>query len=414
MRVQPRAFAFVKTGEFSHANRQVLAQLQSRFPDMRAHVIELEDLPVLSKRDVPGLIAAVAKEFGPAALLGTERFRKHIVKTGYRFERARAALLEQMTGRRFAFTFQTQLLFDASIPGTPHFVYTDHTHLENLKYPDRTAATPLSASWIKLEAQAYRNAHMVFTMSQNIARSLVEQYGCPPGRIACVCAGSNVTAAAVGELHAGRFNAKNILFVGVDWERKGGPVLLEAFRAVRRRHPEATLTIVGCSPSISHPGVQVVGRVPLEVVAEHYRRASVFCLPTLNEPFGFVFLEAFTYGLPVVATRLGAIPEIVSEGESGYLVTPHSAEQLVQRLNQLLDDPERCARFGAHGQAWVARRYTWDETGRRMASFIQRAVRQNSLKRRGVGVATGSGPVVTPVPAAKVTAAATTGEPIAV
>jgi|SRR5579872_1811567 len=369
-----RSFAFIKMGEFSHTNQQVLAQLQARFPDLEAQVVDLNELKVIRGIDVPWLVLAVAKEFGPAACLSGERVRHHMGKTGYLFHRARAALLEQLAGRNHAFTFQTQSLFDASCQGTPHFIYTDHTHLENLRYPNSTAATPLSRRWAELERGAYHNASMIFTMSGNISRSLVCDYGCAPHRVECVFAGSNVSSAGTENIDSARFAARHILFVGVDWERKGGPVLLEAFRKVRHTYPDARLTIVGCSPDVHMPGVDIVGRIPLEEVARYYRCASVFCLPTLNEPFGLVFLEAFSYGLPVVATQLGAIPEIVADGSSGYLVAPQSSSELAQALELLLGDPKRCESFGAEGRKSLERRYTWQETGNKLATHIERTL----------------------------------------
>jgi glycosyltransferase involved in cell wall biosynthesis len=368
----PPAFAFVKMGGFSHTNRRVLEQLRSCFPQHEPNVIDVGEMHVVGKRSLPPLALNVARQFGVSALAGSERFRRHLVKTSYFFHRARRALLQRLANRRYDFTFQTQSLFDASFPGTPHFIYTDHTHLENLKYPAWTAATALSREWVELEKSAYHNASMVFTMSENISRSLVQEYGCPVQRIACVYAGSNVSAAAREIIDRDRFYAKNILFVGVDWERKGGPILLEAFRSLRDAHPDAALTIVGCAPQIHQGGVHVVGRVPLTEVAKYYRTASIFCLPTLNEPFGLVLLEAFTYGLPIVATRIGAIGEIVQDGESGYLVAPQSADALADRLKRLLDDPSLCERFGACGRDWVGRRYSWDATGSRIATHIQR------------------------------------------
>jgi glycosyltransferase involved in cell wall biosynthesis len=369
------AFAFVKMGEFSHTNRHVLEELQSRFPQYEACVIDVGEMHVVSKTCLPPLAWDVARQFGVSAFAGSERFRRHMLKTSYFFRRARRALLRRLEGRRYDFTFQTQSLFDASIPGTPHFIYTDHTHLENLKYPAWTAATPLSREWVQLEKSAYHNASMVFTMSANISQSLVQEYACSAQRVACVYAGSNVNAAACETIDSDRFHAKKILFVGVDWERKGGPILLEAFRSLQLAHPDATLTIVGCAPQIHQSGVLVVGRVALTEVAKYYRTASIFCLPTLNEPFGLVFLEAFSYGLPIVATRIGAIGEIVRDGESGYLVSPQNVGELADRLKRLLDDPVRCARFGSHGREWVGSRYSWEATGRRIASHIERAAK---------------------------------------
>jgi glycosyltransferase involved in cell wall biosynthesis len=384
----PDTFAFIKFGEFSHTNEHVLTQLRMRFPGLSASVVDVGDMHVIGKRNVPRLILSVAREYGLSACASAERLRRHIAKTRYAFLRARAALLQHLHAGKYAFTFQTQSLFDASCPGTPHFIYTDHTPLENLQYPAQKPATPISRDWVELEKGAYHNARIVFTMSSNISRSLVQEYGCLPQRVKCVYAGSNVSAEPTEIIDSGRFHSQNILFVGVDWERKGGPALLEAFRSVRCSHPRATLTIVGCSPQINEPGVRVEGRVPLHEVAQHYRSASIFCLPTLNEPFGLVILEAFSYGLPVVATRLGAIPEIVTNGKSGYLVAPHNSAQLAEALGKLLADPARCAQFGAYGRLRAAQRYSWEATGQKLAAHIERAARV----RPGTSLATASSP----------------------
>jgi glycosyltransferase involved in cell wall biosynthesis len=229
-----------------------------------------------------------------------------------------------------------------------------------------------SAEWLALEKSMYQNARLNFTMSAHVSRSLVEQYGCPPTRVECVYAGSNVAPADAGNLGLERFARKNILFVGIDWDRKGGPVLLEAFREVRRAHPTATLTIVGSTPKVSMPGCHVVGRVPLAEVARFYETASVFCLPTTVEPFGIVFLEAFAYGLPIIATNIGAIPDFVEQGRSGYMVDCNDAAQLAYRLNELLADPARSAAFGIRGRAFVGDRYTWQATAERLAVHIKR------------------------------------------
>jgi glycosyltransferase involved in cell wall biosynthesis len=371
MKTSAQAFAFIKMGGFSHANDQVLRELQAQFPELEADIVDVDELRIVRKRDAVRLLFEAAKEYGLSACLSAERFRRHIPRTSYFFYRARELVLRRLKRRRYVFTFQTQSLFDASVPGVPHFIYTDHTHLANLAYPASAASTPLARTWVELERRAYLNARITFTMSANISRSLIEQYGCPPHRVQCVYAGCNVSAQQSNDPDGSRFANKNILFVGVDWERKGGPVLLEAFRSLRRAHTDATLTIVGCSPAINEPGCRVAGRVPLSAVADFYRSASIFCLPTLNEPFGLVFLEAFDHGLPIVATHVGAIPEFVLDGVSGYLVAPNDVGQLADRLTRLLDDPGRCAEFGSRGRQLVRERYSWQATGQRLAAHIR-------------------------------------------
>jgi glycosyltransferase involved in cell wall biosynthesis len=87
-----------------------------------------------------------------------------------------------------------------------------------------------------------------------------------------------------------------------------------------------------------------------------------------------VFLEAFAHGLPIVATNIGAIPDFVEQGRSGYMVDCNDAAQLANRLNELLADPARCAAFGIRGQALIGDRYTWAATTERLAFHIKRCI----------------------------------------
>jgi glycosyltransferase involved in cell wall biosynthesis len=170
-----------------------------------------------------------------------------------------------------------------------------------------------------------------------------------------------------------RYASRRILFVGIDWERKGGPLLVKAFRKVLGLMPDARLTIVGCSPKIDVPNVEVLGRLPLDELGAQFRRAAVFCMPTQNEPFGVVFLEAFEYRLPVIATNIGAVPDVVQEGVSGYMVETGDVDALADRLCRLLASPRLCKQFGESGHAHMIARYTWQSTGRRIANAIRRS-----------------------------------------
>jgi glycosyltransferase involved in cell wall biosynthesis len=375
MKESAKSFAFIKMGSFSGTNDRLLEHLCRQFPDLDADVIDIEDFKAVNRSDAARLLYSVARDYGLGSCLTKSRVNSRVIRTAYYFRKIREHLLRRLSRKQYVFTFQTQSLVDASNPGTPHFLYTDHTHLANLTYPGKRQTPMASAEWVGLERSMYQNTRLNFTMSSHVSRSLVEQYGCLPTHVECVYAGSNVERADAGNLGLERFGQKNILFVGIDWHRKGGPVLLEAFREVRRSHPTAQLTIIGCAPNVSLAGCRVLGRMQLTEVAKFYRTASVFCLPTTAEPFGIVFLEAFTHGLPIVTTNIGAIPDFVEQGRSGYMVDCNDAAQLANRLNELLGDPARCAAFGARGQALVDDRYTWQATAERLAFHIKRSVR---------------------------------------
>jgi glycosyltransferase involved in cell wall biosynthesis len=268
-------------------------------------------------------------------------------------------------------------LFDASVDRLPHFVYTDHTALASRQY-ESPGAADAEPPWLDRERRIYERAAVVFTMSRHVSRSLTQDYGIDPDKVQCVFAGGNVDPPHGTEAD---YASGRILFVGRDWERKGGPDLLAAFAEVRTRHPGATLRIVGCRPEISgQDGVTVLGERSPEQVRDELTRAAVFCLPTRREPFGLVFVEALSLGVPVVATAIGAVPDIVGDGESGFLRAPGDTRGLTDALSALLADPALCRRFGQAGQAHVSRRYTWSSAVGAISERIRAVIeRERSL-----------------------------------
>jgi glycosyltransferase involved in cell wall biosynthesis len=368
----PQRIAFIKTGSFSHSNQQVLRLLQRQFPDAAIDVIETGGNRLSLCNSLPFMAALALAHYGPKACRTVSAIRKHALRTPAYFDAIGAAIARRLAGRPYLFTFQTQSMIDGSQPGIPHFVYTDHTHLTNLYYPGVTREDLGSPAWIEKERSIYANARVTFTMASHVGRSLHEHYGIDESRIQCVRAGANVETSEISALDDRRYASKNILFVGIDWERKGGPQLLRAFEQVLIRHPGATLTIVGSSPTVSTRGCQVIGLVPPEVVAEYYRRAAIFCMPTRNEPLGMVFMEAFEHRLPIVATTIGAIPDLIQDGVSGYLVDPDDVDALARRLDELLSAPAKCRAMGHAGFEHVRAHYTWERTGQLIGERIRR------------------------------------------
>ncbi|HVY62345.1 MAG TPA: glycogen synthase [Planctomycetota bacterium] len=99
--------------------------------------------------------------------------------------------------------------------------------------------------------------------------------------------------------------------------------------------------------------------VPRDELAAFYSQAAVFCCPSIYEPFGIVNLEAMACEAPVVATRVGGIPEVVVEGETGFLAPPSDPPALAERMNALVRDPELGRRMGRAGRTRVLERFTW-------------------------------------------------------
>lgn len=253
-------------------------------------------------------------------------------------------------------------------PEKPHFIYTDHTMRANQYYPEGDKHIDLMKECIPYEEQSLKKATLVFTMSDNITRSLIEQYNLPEEKIIRVNGGINSPIS--GQFDSARYSQKNILFIGIDWERKGGPILVDAFTKVKAKHRDATLTIIGCSPKVKIAGIEVIGRIPQKEISRYLSKASCFCMVSRREPFGIVYLEAMHAGLPVIASNLGAAPDFVINDQTGFLVEPDDIEWLAERIEQLISNPEKCRLMGEQAQKLASSEYTWERTQQKMYQSI--------------------------------------------
>ena len=206
--------------------------------------------------------------------------------------------------------------------------------MENYYYP-LSQVHPLTR-WAgnHIEKRAILNSDILIYASQWAARSAVEHYGASPDKIKVIPFGANMDDVPVREsLGEGSSDARlRLLFVGRDWERKGGQIAFDTLLALHRRGIDAELTVIGCTPGSDfvNPSLHVIPNLDKNLpgqradLAEFYRQSDIFLLPTRAECSGVVFCEAGAFGLPVVTTRTGGVPTVVTEGESGFLL-PYSA-----------------------------------------------------------------------------------------
>jgi glycosyltransferase involved in cell wall biosynthesis len=177
-----------------------------------------------------------------------------------------------------------------------------------------------------------------------------------------------------------------VLFAGRLYRRKRVDTLLRAAAMLRGRIPGLAVRIVGDGPHAAPFGrlareleagdtVHWLGDVPRSQLAAEYNRADVFCLPSVQEGFGIVLLEAMAAGKPIVASRAAAIPEVAPHG---LLVEPENPEALAAALETLYRSPEQRAAIGAEG---LRRVEAFDAL--RVARLFLEAARADSSGRSG-------------------------------
>ncbi|CCF83026.1 glycosyltransferase family 4 protein [Nitrolancea hollandica] len=233
----------------------------------------------------------------------------------------------------------------------------------------------------RMDRLAYRRARRLLVASESLAEELIAD-GIPSGQLLVVPPGRDVApvvAPPPEDLRQGRKVA--FLCVGNWVERKGIHHLLDAFA---RLSPEAaTLHLAGddrvepgyaarvrsrlADPDLAGR-VVMHGRLPVSEVAGLYQAADAFVLPSIKEPYGTVYGEAMTFGLPVVGWRAGNLPYLAEHEREGLLVPPGDIEGLAGALERLAGDGALRRRLGEAGRARALTRPTWEETA---ALFFQ-------------------------------------------
>lgn len=232
---------------------------------------------------------------------------------------------------------------------------------------------------LRFEREVNSGLDLIFTMSEYLRRSFISDYGMEPGKVITLGAGINIDELPIPVPDKDYSNG-SLLFIGVDFVRKGGLDLVNAFRIVREKVPHATLHIVGPRERITAvpelPGIVWHGffdkNVPEHMVK--LRRllddASLFVMPSLYEPFGIAPLEAMAHEIPCVVSNAWALPEIVPDDVCGRLVQPGKWEELADVTIELLKDPSLLERFGKSGRKHVEQFYTWEKVVDRLQDVL--------------------------------------------
>jgi starch synthase len=290
-------------------------------------------------------------------------WRHALVKSPMAFK-ARTAVLDRAL-RRSRTSFDAILHMGglcAPFQGTyprPVVLFCDYTSkLAEINYPPWFGLKPNEArQWYALETELYLSSALILTASEHTRQSFIQHFGVDPSRVVVVAEGVDCI-----HQHPGKtYEEETVLFVGIDFQRKGGPTLLEAFESVRLRRPKTKLWIVGPDTGPPQEGVTWFGQIGQEKLNSLYALATVFAMPSICEPFGLATIEAMSHGLPVVVTTIDAMDEIVEEGTTGILVPPRNAITLAERLVQLLADSTLARQMGTRGQLRVSNQFLWPQ-----------------------------------------------------
>lgn len=232
-----------------------------------------------------------------------------------------------------------------------------------------------------IEQRALQKATAIISSSTWAAQSAIEDYGTDRQKVHVVPFGANFEVPPPVELIRQRKRSEHcrLLFVGANWQFKGGDIAFETLLCLEAMGIEAELVICGCipPPDISHPRLRVIPFLDKQNEEERkaleklYMEADFCLLPTRNECFSIALCEATAYGLPVVTTHTGGLPELITEGKNGFLL-PYSARGAAYAavIAELYRDEQRYAAFVRASRAAFEERLNWDAWGRAVRNIL--------------------------------------------
>ncbi|MEI9941321.1 MAG: glycosyltransferase family 4 protein [Pseudomonadota bacterium] len=216
--------------------------------------------------------------------------------------------------------------------------------------------------------QLFTRASAIVAWSEWTKRSFVEHYGCTEDSVVVIPPGVDLEQFRVGDRD---HELPRVLFVGGDFIRKGGDLLLDVYHRHLKGRVELLLVTKADVPE--EPGVRVFRNLQANSpeLLELFRTADIFVLPTRADCYSLVCMEALASGLPVVTTRVGGIPDIIQDGKTGHLVDADDGDALAAALKGLCDDPARRREMSIASRAAAVARFDGRENARRLFEFVR-------------------------------------------
>jgi glycosyltransferase involved in cell wall biosynthesis len=242
-----------------------------------------------------------------------------------------------------------------------------------------SASKMQTAQWGKLLSNSNNK---VVVCSNDLGKRLVDAAGCDIPYFV-IYNGLNVDSFCSMADESTSDGDRMILNVGKFDERKGQDVLINAFSEIASKYKNVKLVLVGgtgkalprlkalCVEKGIDNSVEFYPDIPHRRVSNFYKKATIFCFPSRREPFGIVLLEAASFSVPVIASRVGGIPELVSDGENGVLVTQDDHMELAHCIKALLDDPVAAQKMGERLSEHVKSNFSWASAFKKYLDLLE-------------------------------------------
>lgn len=269
-------------------------------------------------------------------------------------------------------------------------------HLQRDYYPEYSHLLRFSVRQGEMiERKAFQNASKLLFSSPWAARSAIEDYGIDPQKVYAIFWGANIDHIPLRE----RALAKKLsghcrlLFMGVDWQRKGGDIVYETLLKLEEIGIEAELIVCGCVPPtvVKHPRITVIPFLnknderEARAIEKLYEMADFLILPTRADCVPNVFGEANAFGVPIITANTGGVAYAVQDEENGY-VLPFEAcgEAYAQIIAELCQNEERYRQLVQSSRTTFETRLNWDAWGMTVKSLLDEMLEEKKEMQHSI------------------------------
>lgn len=219
-----------------------------------------------------------------------------------------------------------------------------------------------------------QNNVKALTMSHWLKDWLINSQGLPKERVVYVGGGINIDTS---KIDSSKKSGNKFLFVGKDFERKNGPLVVEAFKLLKEKHPDYELYIAGptsVDDGSEINGLHYLGRLSFNELIYYFNLCDVFVLPSIFEAYGLVFAEALAFGLPCIGRNAYEMPYFIQENENGYLLKDDKKESLAEIMEKAMENNSMRQYVIAHSGDYI-NKYSWDSSAKRMVDAITNVIK---------------------------------------
>ena len=217
-----------------------------------------------------------------------------------------------------------------------------------------------------------RECRGIFTMSSYLAKDFTERLGILEKKVHYVGGGCNVD---ISRIDGSQRDGNRFLFVGRDWERKNGPLVVEAFSGLHKKFPKTELYILGPAVEPSEvkekEGIHFVGPTSYQDTLRYYNLCDYFVMPSRCEAYGLVFGEALIFGLPCIAKNAFAMPEFIEDDTNGYLIERDDVDELCAAMEKMLLNSKRLKETVEINRTSYAEQYSWKTVAKKMIAVME-------------------------------------------